>query len=157
MSVISNFDIEELATVLNLPLVGVYSKNRLPKEKKQGYYVVNLQNDVDENGDQLEGTHWVCFGIFKKNAFYFDSYGFICPVEVKKFLKGFNTYYNTQQIQSLNATCCGWYCVGACHYINKNDGSMIDKLVDYIKMFEENDLKKNDKILYKYLTKQIKN
>ena len=47
---------------------GVYSRNNLPKLKKQAY-VINL--DHSENA----GTHWVVIFLKKDEAIYFDSFG----------------------------------------------------------------------------------
>jgi hypothetical protein len=124
---LSSYDIEVLCDKLELPLVGVYSKDKLPKEREVGSYYINLQNDAD--GD---GTHWVLAKIYCDkereenkvreekdlicNALYFDPFGISPPIEVVEFLKPFKPIaINTKQIQSINTSQCGWYCV-LCDY-----------------------------------------
>ena len=124
---LSSYDIEVLCDKLELPLVGVFSKDKLPKEREVGSYYINLQNDSD--GD---GTHWVLAKIYCDmdreenkvriegdyicNALYFDPFGITPPKEVEEFLKPFNPItINKRQIQSVNTSECGWYCL-MCDY-----------------------------------------
>lgn len=159
MSIISNFDLEEIAEVLKIPLISVCNKDLLRdiKNKKNGFYVVNLQNSVDANGNQLEGTHWVCFGKFKnQTAFYFDSYGFKPPLEILHFLRHCKTLYNKTQIQSLGQVCCGWYCIGIINYFVTHPSNSIEQNINgYSNLFSKTNLTGNQKILEKYLKKQI--
>ena len=53
---ITNFDIEDASQEYKLPLVGVYSKNRIPPRMEMGGYVINLENDIDELGNLLDGS-----------------------------------------------------------------------------------------------------
>ena len=53
---ISNFDLEKIADDMHLDLIGVFSKDNLPKERIVGSYIINLQ-DQDDGG----GTHWTAF------------------------------------------------------------------------------------------------
>jgi hypothetical protein len=41
---LSNFDIENICKELKLPIVGVYSKDRLPEIPYIGSYYINMQN-----------------------------------------------------------------------------------------------------------------
>lgn len=128
---ISNFDIERICRKLDLPLIGVFSKDKLPSERKIGSYYVNLQDSND--GD---GTHWVMFKIYSDDerdeenitttkdgervyrvgAIYFDPFGVDMPREVNHFLAPFKPIpYNSRQIQGIRQTECGWYCI-ACDY-----------------------------------------
>ena len=64
-TILSNLDIINLSNRLNLLLVGVYSKDRLPKQKIKGLFVVNI-------GDyETGGSHWTCFSTVDKNVFLF--------------------------------------------------------------------------------------
>jgi len=128
---LSNFDIERICNILELPIVGVFSKDRLPQERKIGSYYVNLQNH-----NEGEGSHWVMFKIYcddereqetittdKKGkrvyrcgALYYDSFGFDMPKEVERFLEPFKPIpFNNRQIQGIKQEECGWYCI-ACDY-----------------------------------------
>jgi hypothetical protein len=120
---LSNFDIERIADDLDLPIIGVFSKNELPKEREVGSYYINLQSS-----NEGDGTHWTLAKIYcdeerEENkvrsgedlmceALYFDPYGLDMPIEVADFLKPFKPIpYNNRQIQGVNQTECGWYCL----------------------------------------------
>jgi hypothetical protein len=128
---LSNFDIERICRKLDLPIVGVYSKDKLPSDKKIGSYYVNLQDS-----NEGDGTHWTMFKIYSDDereienitttkkgervhrvgALYFDPFGVDMPKEVSDFLAAFKPIpYNTRQIQGIRQTECGWYCI-ACDY-----------------------------------------
>jgi hypothetical protein len=114
---ISNTDIEKLADRLELPIVGVFSKNRLPSDLKEGSYYVNLQDA--EDGD---GTHWVFAKVVDTDgdlkAIWFDSFGIGMPKEVEQFLSPLNPIaYNNRQIQDINGSECGYYCLYCDYYL----------------------------------------
>ena len=82
---ITNFDIEEIAKGLKLPIIGVFSKDKLPQRRSVGSYYVNM-----EDHDKGSGTHWVFMRIFDcGSAVYFDSFGISPPEPVRDFLKPF--------------------------------------------------------------------
>jgi hypothetical protein len=116
---LSDGDLEKLCGELDLPIVGVFSKNLLPAQRSVGSYYINLQNS-----DDGAGTHWVFAKIFPEQdgehkAIYFDSFGIGLPKEVESFLKPFNPVpYNNRQIQDLPTTQCGYYCL-ACDYFTE--------------------------------------
>ena len=56
---LSNFDLEDMAEKDGLDLIGVFSKDMMPKERVMGSYIINLQDYDDGNG-----THWVACKIF---------------------------------------------------------------------------------------------
>lgn len=128
---ISNFDIERICRELKLPIIGVFSKDKLPQKREIGSYYINLQDSAD--GD---GTHWTIAiiysdderetetitttkngeRVFRIGALYFDPFGVDMPREVNEFLSPFKPIpYNNRQIQGLRQTECGWYCI-ACDY-----------------------------------------
>lgn len=119
---LTNNDLERLSKDLDLPIVGVFSKDELILEKPQvGTYHINMS---DSN---KAGTHWIMFKIFcdadreqnKKdisreprvcNALYFDSFGIDMPKEIAKFLKPFKPItWSNRHIQNVNSEVCGWY------------------------------------------------
>ena len=62
-------------------LNGVYSRDNLPDEIKDGAYVINL----DEYSD-IE-THWIALYVNNKTMTYFDSFRVEhIPKEIKKFI-----------------------------------------------------------------------
>lgn len=132
-TILSNYDLIDLANKLNLSLSGVYSKDRLPKEKIKGLFIVNI-------GDYATGgTHWTCFSTQDKNVYYYDSYGSKPPVQVDEYIKattGKKRYtINKIQTQSLGATYCGWFCIACLYCMMHTKGSVtkrMDAFNDYL-------------------------
>jgi hypothetical protein len=149
---LSNYDLEDICKILKLPIVGVYSKERLPSINYIGSYYINMQNYDD--GD---GTHWIFARIFPNGeAIYFDSYGLKSPKEVENFLSTFRPYAtNNRQIQSLESENCGLYCV-ACDYFFTYDfiykKPIDENFDDFLNMWSKFP-EKNDKVLKEYLRK----
>ena len=78
---LTDTQLEELSRKMNFPLVGVFFKDELPKkiEYNKGY-MINLDDSIDENGDENEGTHWTCLQVNKYptgqiEPIFFDPYG----------------------------------------------------------------------------------
>lgn len=86
-------------------------RDALPKRGpwKREAAIVNLDNTSGT------GTHWVCFRKFDNNYVeYFDSYGDLRPpLEVERYLKGSQIYYNDSSYQSvnMNSEICGHLCL----------------------------------------------
>ena len=60
---------------------GVYSTDNLPNKRKDGAYVINL----DEYSDI--GTHWIALYVKNNDITYFDSFGVEhIPKEIIKFI-----------------------------------------------------------------------
>ena len=152
---LSNVDLENIAKQMKLPLIGVYSKDRLPEKRYIGSYIVNMQNY-----DEGNGSHWVYILITDKDkgkAIYFDSFGVSPPQEIQDFLKPFSPYaVNNRMIQDIKSTKCGLYCI-ACdiyfkYYYNKKK-SIEDNFDDFLNILTfKTDI--NDDILYSFLKKQ---
>ena len=53
-----NIQLTNLAKKMKINLVGVFSKDTLPKRPQVGGYIINLQNH-----DAGSGTHWVAMNI----------------------------------------------------------------------------------------------
>lgn len=125
---LTNIQIEDLASKMKIPLEFVGFKSNLPnKIKTNKAYIINLSDEVDKDtGAQSGGTHWTCFQVMeypngKKEGIYFDSYGAPCPEVVnKRMMSNFKMKlpYNTKDIQSLMNEACGWYCLAFLHFIN---------------------------------------
>jgi len=109
---ITNFDIEEIANSLRLPIIGVFSKDKLPQRRMVGSYYVNM-----EDHDKGSGTHWVFIRIFSSGvAIYFDSFGISPPEQVRDFLKPFSPFaFSNRQIQDIKSENCGRFCI-LCDY-----------------------------------------
>ena len=155
---LTNFDIERICKKLNLPIVGVFSKDELPSSRKIGSYYINMQSARD--GD---GTHWVLAKIYdddnrdeskekdvhKVGAIFFDPFGLDMPREVERFLSPFKPIsYNNRQIQDVATTECGWYCI-SCDYAlehKQNDETYLEDFEKYLEVWSDRP-KKNLAIL----------
>jgi hypothetical protein len=150
---ITNNDIEDFCNDMKLDLVGVFSKDELPKEKRAGSYYINM-----EDHDKGDGTHWTMFKIFPcGKTIYFDSFGVYMPEPVRRWLLPFAPIaYNNRQIQDIKADTCGHYCE-ACDYFLKYDLdpklTPFDNYENFLNMFSDN-TKLNNKILKEYLQKR---
>ena len=123
---LSDIEVRDLARRMSVPLVFCSFKDNLARETLQYNkgYIVNMESTTDpETGKQQEGSHYVCFQCNRypsgeKQCIYFDSYGMPPPEEVKQFCEGVKVHFNTKDIQSLMADCCGYYCLAFLHFIN---------------------------------------
>jgi hypothetical protein len=125
--------------ILGKKLNGIYMKDEIPKKLKNGWYIFNM----DDSTDPRDGTHWVAFKRSNNNNFYFDPIGIIPPLEVLEKCKNCN--YNKKQIQDIDSTACGWFCIAIILW-ETNGG----KITDFIKCFSDNP-KENDRVLFKIL------
>lgn len=146
MSVLSNFDIIAICDFLHIPLVGVFFKDQLPKTKKEGYYIVNLESEPDPGF----GSHWVCFYISKKKnrSFYFDSFGVkYAPKLITEYIKEFKPYYNDDQVQRIEAQYCGWYCIAVCYDHNTHPNESAKVLLNRFTAYLDNPKTNYNKLL----------
>ena len=65
------------------------------------------------------GTHWTCLFIKDGKLLYFDSYGYLPPLEVSEYYKGDNRFYNTFKIQQYDEVICGHYCIYVLYRLSK--------------------------------------
>ena len=140
-------DIEKILKENGHPIVGVFSKDKLPKELKDGWYVINLQST---NQGNKKGTHWTAFKVDGNHLSYFDAFGFSPPLEVLQRATG-DILYSNREIQDIHSTCCGWFCIGA--IISDNGISEpVSHFNRYLNMFSDNTFV-NDRILSDILFK----
>ncbi len=149
---LTNFDLEDMAEDAGLDLVGVFSKDLLPKERVVGSYIINLQDSDDGNG-----THWSVFKIFpNKKCCYFDSYGVFAPTDVNEFLSPFKPIATSNRaIQDIKSQKCGYFCLAFIEYFNNFDykkNDVYDAFDDFLNSFSNNP-KQNDKIVMEMLNK----
>jgi hypothetical protein len=164
---LSNFALERLAKKLELPIVGVFSKDELrDKPRIVGSYYINLMDSDKTDGEGNNGSHWVLAKIYcdedrddvsdsdsddEKDckALYFDPFGIGMPKDVAAFLKPFSPVYcNNRQIQSINTSECGWYCL-ICDFLLEHKQHSSTYLQDYEKFLNmwSDDDKRNLTIL----------
>ena len=92
--------------------IGVYSRDNLPYEIKDGAYVVNL----DEYSDI--GTHWIALYVNNKTVTYFDSFGLEhISKQVKKLVNNKNIIANIFRKQAYDSVMCGYFCIGFIDYM----------------------------------------
>ena len=135
-------DIVRILKSQNIKLNGIYMKDELPAKLKKGFYVVNLQSSKEGNG-----SHWTGLYYSPKSSYYFDSYGFVPPIEVEIKIKPY--IYNDIDIQSYSSTACGFYCIAFIIYMNsqKNKLRGFNAFVQHF----SRQTKENDKTLYNLL------
>jgi hypothetical protein len=149
---ITNFELEDIAEKRGLDLIGVFSKDLLPKEKVAGSYIVNLQDYDDGNG-----THWVAFKLFSNGkCCYFDSFGMPMPVDINSWLMKFKPVATSNRhIQDIKSELCGYFCLAFIEYFNDIDPKKEDVFElfdDFLNCFSINE-KTNDKIVMELLDK----
>ena len=146
MNALSSLDLLQLIKQFNINnFNGIYSKDLLPADLKLGWYIINL-----ENHDEGNGTHWTCFKITNdKINIYFDSFNFVAPTLVEEKIKPY--VYNDKQIQDINSSACGFYCIACINYVEIHNvvGDCL-AFKDFINVFSKNQ-DYNDIILKRYL------
>jgi hypothetical protein len=125
---------------------GIYSKDQLPKNLKEGWYIINMQDADDGNG-----THWTTFHYRKNNSIvYYDALGFVPPLAVCKIANG-EILWSNKIIQSDISTACGYFCIACIKFDEKTKGTPEDNFLPFLNLFSK-DSSKNDVILKNILT-----
>jgi len=140
---LSNFDIIEILRSQGVAdFQGVLMKDELPSRLSRGSYIVNLASRTESNG-----THWTAFYYTDTFSYYFDSYGFVPPLEVQEKIIPYT--YNDEEIQDIDSTACGYYCVAFVLYLNKKMN--IERAFrEFIHLFGK-DTERNERILHRIL------
>ena len=146
MNELSNFELIDIIKDMKLDyhFGGVFSKDQLPKELiREKFYIVNLQDH-----DEGSGTHWTVFYYNKPlTSIYFDSYGFIAPLDVENSIKPY--IYNNGEIQDFDSSACGYFCIAFIKFLHNKDNKQ-EAYKTFLKLFKLQTLK-NDKILHNML------
>jgi hypothetical protein len=81
---LSNHDIDELTTKMNIPnFKGSFYKDKLKKIQPNSSYIINVTSEMHEDGKKNTGFRWTCLvADDMKRAIYFDSYGEKAPNEL---------------------------------------------------------------------------
>ena len=167
---LTNFQIEDLAQRMKIPLVFCGFKSDLKEEKPLQYnksYVVNLEDEYDNEGQPNDGSHWVCFQVNKYangkvEPFYFDSYGVGSPIEVEEYT-GMKMPFQSKDVQSIVAEVCGYYCLAILHFVNASparSGHLYSDCEAFVDLFEDlavsKDHLKNEWILKQFFLAEDK-
>jgi hypothetical protein len=149
---ISNYELVKLAqqnhVKLKLPDIKMIADFPILKPKKFMNVIVNIGLDVSEEG------HFVCFVVRNGNAFYFDSFGKMPPESVIQYCvqNHLKLGMNTISIQHSSSSNCGVYCFALLKYIaEKSD--LYEECNNFINVFDQVKLAKNDDILHRLLLK----
>ena len=81
---LTNFDLEELCDVYNVPLHGIYMKDMLPNKIQNGNYIINLESSYNGRNN---GTHWTCLVVNNKECLFYDPYGAPPSLEIRHFVR----------------------------------------------------------------------
>ena len=142
LNTLSDRDIIEILKNQNIHIHGIFMKDELPSKLTKGFYIINLQSSTEGNG-----THWVALYYNPVFSYYFDAFGFIAPMEVQNKIKPYA--YNDKQIQDLNSSSCGYYCIAFIMFLyGKQDIENLYRI--FINLFS-NDTYKNDEVLERIL------
>ena len=136
---LTNFEIEEYYQ--NEPRFnGVFSRDNLPNNIKNGAYVINL----DEYHDIA--THWVALYVNNKIVTHVYSFGVEhIPKEIMKFIVRKKIMTNIYRIQAYHSIMCVYFCIGFINFMFNGK-----RLTDYTNLFSPNDFNKNDEIILEH-------
>ena len=133
---LTDTQIWDLSERIEVPLVFCGFKDELlgKKLKYNKGYIINMENEFDEDGQRNNGSHYTCFQVNKYpngkiHGLYFDSFGMPPPQVVEDFVGG-KLPYATKDIQSLMNSACGWYCLAFLHFINSSESRSGDLYTD---------------------------
>ena len=117
---LSNHDIDELTTKMNIPnFQGCFYNDKLKKIQPNSSYIINLNSELDEIGKRNTGSHWTCLVTDDlKRAMYHDSYCENAPNEIRNSLKS-NQYkigLTSKNIQSLMSNLCVFLCLAFIYF-----------------------------------------
>ena len=160
-----------MAKRMNIPMAGVFFKDELPKKLETNkVYIINMEDSMDEDGNENDGSHWVMAEIrqYEKGRMepiFFDPYGQPAPEIVKKTIMATANVkavpHTEKDIQSLMNNACGFYCLAMAHYINASKYRTNDfytDVSDFMEMFDDLnksvDFKKNEFILKHFFRSQ---
>ena len=120
---LSNYQIIEKCKELQIKTFkGVYMRDELRGKSTRNECLI-LNHDIGKNN----GTHWTALFIRNGASFYFDSFGFDPPLEIKSYCSESERYCSTTKIQDLDEVICGHYCIFMLYKLS-NDYKFFDVL-----------------------------
>jgi Fe-S-cluster formation regulator IscX/YfhJ len=106
------------------------------------FWIVNLEDS------SLPGSHWqlVCL-VNPDHGIFFDSYSTPPPREILEFMKRHRSinYMNEGEIQSLDSSSCGWFCIYVSDMLLKGR-----PYLDVLDDFHGDDYALNESVLEEY-------
>jgi len=125
---LTDTDIDSLVLQLKIPnFKGCFIRDSVPKLKKGESCIINL------NGQ----SHWTAL-IKLDTLYYFDSFGIVAPTVLSKY----DYIYSEVDLQKMNSTACGWYCLAFLISMNRggNPMKMYEEFILAFKSPEDNDI-----------------
>ena len=145
---LTDVEIEEILDKMKVSnFNGIYARDELTKEDmEKGFYIFNLDSE------EGPGTHWVA--VYYDDVFpsiYCDSFGFPPPIEIEQLITPY--IYNKKQIQDINSSSCGYFCIAFIDFLNDNKRRNVYHTFDaFINIFDDKDTKKNEDLLFNLLS-----
>lgn len=170
---LTDTQLKDLSKRMDIPLEGIFFKDELPKKITfNKSYIINLEDSIDDEGNENEGTHWTCLQVNKYpddriEGIFFDPYGGPPSEKIKKFVldnTGKYLPYTTKDVQSLMNNACGFYCCAFLHFINASEYRSkdlyndVNQFLDYFDDLNTSiDWKKNEYVLKLFFRSKDKN
>ena len=139
---LSNYDLIKWCKYLNIPINDVLSRDEnVPHHHRQALFIYNLEPSY------MSGSHWVSTYVKDNVINYFDSFGLPPFQEIVNHArkKNLTLLHQNNQIQNINTTTCGYFCL---YFLNE-----MNKGISYfnlLKVFDIHDTIKNEKFLEQY-------
>ena len=127
---------------MNIPINNVLSRDEsLPHNHKQALFIYNLELSY------MSGSHWVATYVKNGIINYFDSFGMPPFQEIVNHAQRKNMIllHQNNQIQNINTTTCGYFCLYFLNEMNK-----CKTYFNLLKVFDINDTMKNEKFIERY-------
>ena len=160
---LSDVQLQENAVKMHVPLEGIHFKNCMPQKLKYNVsYILNMEDELTEEGKPNDGSHWVALQINKDrdgriSPIYFDSFGCEPPVAVRAAVKNFCGKFLphcSKDVQSLVSDTCGCWVMAFLHWTNASQfrsGELYSDVACFLDMFSdlnvETDFHKNEYVL----------
>lgn len=147
MEALSNSDLEEISQKYNLHLT-ILSQRDLARLMK-----IPTENMIILIEDGSGDGHWVSMHFKNKIAYYFDSFACSPSRYILNYLKRMKIrkiVISKNDIQAIQDTSCGWYCLVFLRYM-QNKKNLEKALSDYTHLFF-NDTNKNLSVLQKLIS-----
>ena len=139
----SNYDLLKWCKYLNIPINNVLSREESsPHNHKQALFIYNLEPSY------MSGSHWVATYVKNGIINYFDSFGMPPFQEIVNHAKRKNMtlLHQSDQIQNLLTTTCGYFCLYFLNEMNKGRS-----YYDLLKVFNSHNTMENEKYIENYL------
>jgi len=152
MNGVTNHYLEGFLKPLTKHFIGVYSADNLPANlsKSKKFSLICNHDKVGE-----PGSHFITVVHLGFCILYIDSLGLPCRIEdIRNFLLFFQlpVFYNSRQLQSIESSFCGFYCILYVLYFEK----MFDSHVFNSKLvFHLNNLILNDQLCIKQISNML--